>query len=402
MGIDPDDSLSPGALQKAVYAGANARSFARAARDLAALAELSISAARVRRATERIGAERIAERGEELARWRALPLPEQRRSPHDHIPQVACVQPDGGRAQIRERTGKSSTRDAAHGFWRETKVACLLRFQSDKQAFDPCPTLPESFANLARMAELSRGIKGYSAAQTEPEPALEEQEEAARPGRPKLLTRNVVATRAGIQEFAAQVAARAWKSGFAAAPRKVFLADGQAANWSMWRDYFSHYTPVLDFVHAICYVFNAAAAGRPLDEVAAVYRRWAQAVWSGRVAEVIAELEARRQELGEPQAGDAATHPRAIVAETLTYLRNQQTRMKYDQYRRDGLPITTAHIESTIKQINHRVKGSEKFWNEAGAEALLQLNADYLSDQTPLHQFWQHRPTTRTGFRCHH
>jgi len=96
------------------------------------------------------------------------------------------------------------------------------------------------------------------------------------------------------------------------------------------------------------------------------------------------------------------THPRAVVAETLTYLRNQQLRMKYDQYRRDGLPITTAHIESTIKQINHRVKGSEKFWNETGAESLLQLTADYLSDQAPLNNFWQHRPTTRTGFRCNH
>ena len=120
------------------------------------------------------------------------------------------------------------------------------------------------------------------------------------------------------------------------------------------------------------------------------------------MAEVIAELEARRQELGEPQASDAATHPRAIVAETLTYLRNQHTRMKYHPYRRDGLPITTAHLESTIKQINHRVKGSEKFWNEAGAEALLQLTADYLSDQAPLNNFWQHRPATRTGLRSHH
>ena len=385
-----------------VYAGAQARSFECAARDLAIEAELTVSAPRVRRATERIGAERVAERDAEVARWRALPLPERRRSPHDHIPQVACVQPDGGRVQIRERTGEASAREDAAGFWRETKVACLLRFHSEKQGFDPCPDLPESFANIARVAELSRGVKGYAAAPIEQESARdarEEPTEAARPGCPKLLTRNVVATRAGIHEFGAQVAARAWKSGFAAAPRKVFLADGQAANWSMWREYFSHYTPVLDFVHAICYVFNAAAAGRPLDEVAAVYRRWAQAVWSGRVAEVIADLETRQQELGAPRADDAATHPRAIVAATLTYLRNQQSRMKYHEYRRDGLPITTAHIESTIKQINRRVKGSEKFWNEAGAEALLQLAADYLSDQAPLENFWQQRPTTRTGLR---
>jgi hypothetical protein len=407
LGVDPADSLSPGALEKVVYAGANAGSFRCAARDLTELAELPISIERVRRVTERIGAERVAEREGDVAHWRELPLVKQMRSPHDDVPQVACVQADGGRMQIRERGAPSSQRDHAQGFWRETKVACLLRMQSEKRAFDPCPTLPESFANIARMAELSRGMKGYSAAQTAEksggqEEAVEEwEQEGTRPGRPQVLTRNVVATRAGIEEFGRQVAARAWKSGFAAAPRKVFLADGLACNWSLWRHHFSDYTPVLDFVHAACYVFNAAAAGRPLDAVAAIYRRWAQAVWSGRVAEVLVELQSRQQELGEPQAGDATTHPRHVVAEALTYLANQQSRMQYDQYRRDGLPITSAHIESTIKQINRRVKGSEKFWNSAGAEPMLQLIADYLSDQAPLRNFWRRRPATRTGFRRH-
>jgi hypothetical protein len=251
------------------------------------------------------------------------------------------------------------------------------------------------------MAQLSREIKGFSAASGEATETLPD-EEATRCGRPQVLTRNVVATRAGIADFGALVAARAWASGFAAAPRKAFLGDGQAANWTMWREHFSHYTPVLDFVHAACYVFNAADAGRPLDDVAVVFRRWAQAIWSGRVSDVIVELEARQQELGAPQPDDAATHPRALVGETLGYLRNQQSRMKYNDYRRQGLPITTAYIESTIKQINQRVKGSEKFWAEAGAEALLQLSADYLSDRAPLEHFWQQRPTTRSGMRCHH
>ncbi len=38
--------------------------------------------------------------------------------------------------------------------------------------------------------------------------------------------------------------------------------------------------------------------------------------------------------------------------------------MRYDEYRRQGLPFTSCHIESTIKQINRRVKGSENFWSE--------------------------------------
>ncbi len=64
-----------------------------------------------------------------------------------------------------------------------------------------------------------------------------------------------------------------------------------------------------------------------------------------------------------------------------------------------GLPITSSHIESTIKQINRRVKGTEKFWSEGGAEALLQLAADYLSETNPLATFWRERPARATGQR---
>lgn len=80
-----------------VYAGTNARSFQQAERDLAAQAELSISAQRIMRATKRIGRERAAGREAAVETWRKLPLPAQQGSPHEHVPQVACVQVDGGR-----------------------------------------------------------------------------------------------------------------------------------------------------------------------------------------------------------------------------------------------------------------------------------------------------------------
>lgn len=57
--------------------------------------------------------------------------------------------------------------------------------------------------------------------------------------------------------------------------------------------------------------------------------------------------------------------------------------MNYPAYRNQGLPITSAHMESTVKQINRRVKGSEKFWTKAGGEDLAQLSADKLCDTAP-------------------
>ena len=121
--------------------------------------------------------------------------------------------------------------------------------------------------------------------------------------------------------------------------------------------------------------------------------------WEGAVVRVIAELAARAVELGSPPPDAGDTDPRQIVAETLTYLTNQQSRMNYPTYRIAGLPVTSSHIESTVKQINQRVKGSEKFWTQAGGEALLQLRADQLSDTTPLDVYWLRRIETATGTR---
>ena len=90
-----------------------------------------------------------------------------------------------------------------------------------------------------------------------------------------------------------------------------------------------------------------------------------------------------------------------MVATSLTYLQNQRTRMNYPEYRRQGLAITSCHIESTVKQLNYRVKGSEMFWTDEGAEALLQLSADLLCDSRPLDTFWTRRATRMTGYRTY-
>ena len=406
LGIEPDSQLTPGTLKKVVHVGVHAGSFRQAEADLQVLAELSVSSQRIRRATERIGHERVAQRDEEAERFLKLPLPEQQRDPSGQAPPVACVEMDGGRIQIRDRNARPTPDDEPADssrkgrFWRESKVGCLLSMQSETHAEDPCPTIPVVFVDPRRINEMSREIKGFSA-EAEPSDKAEEASDVGRK-RPEILVKTVVATREDMHAFGRQLATAAWQRGFAGAARKAFVADGLAANWTVWKKYFSHYTPILDFVHAVMYVYAAAMAGRGFREGWDIYRRWAQAVWSGRVEEVIGELRQRQQEVGLPKDNDPDHSPRQIVADTLRYLTNQRSRMQYDQYRRDGLPITSSHIESTIKQINRRVKGSEKFWNTGGAEALLQLSADYLSETDPLTPFWRHRQSTITGQRHYH
>jgi len=380
-----------------VYAGTQA-SFEQAARDLGQLAELDISDQRVRRATVRIGNERVQERDKQTAAYQVLPLPQQRISPVKQAPRVVCVEMDGGRMQIRER-GASAEEPTSDGFWREMKVGCLTTMTREVHAQDPCPELPAAFAEREKMAKIAREIKGFSSeAAVAPEAA--EPEANDRAGRPRPLARSVVATRRGVDEFGPLLAAEAWSRGFAAALAKAYVADGSEANWGVWRRWFSDYVPILDFVHALCYVYAAALAGRTPEEGWALYCQWAQWVWSGQVQRVIAALKQRREELGEPVASEPDSAPRKQIAKTLGYLQNQCERMQYDEYRKAGLPITSSGVESTIKRINRRVKGSEKFWS-VGAEALLTLTADHLSDTPTLAHFWRDRHHRLTGLRCY-
>lgn len=200
--------------------------------------------------------------------------------------------------------------------------------------------------------------------------------------------------------FAPIVAAAAWAWGFQAAARKAFVGDGSANHWRLQRRFFRSFVPILDFIHALSYVYAAATAGRLRAAGGACYRQWMAWVWQGQVRRVLTALEERQAELGPPEADEAETSPRHVVARTLTYLRNQQDKRHYDAYRRQGLPITSSLMESVVKQVNRRVKGTEKFWSEDGAEALLQLlRADQLGDDQPLEAFWQRRQQTATGQR---
>jgi hypothetical protein len=75
--------------------------------------------------------------------------------------------------------------------------------------------------------------------------------------------------------------------------------------------------------------------------------------------------------------------------------------MDYPSYRRQGFPLTSSLMESTVKQVSRRVKGSEKYWSPAGSEIMLRLRGEYLSDEKPMDAYWQRRSQTATGTRAY-
>jgi hypothetical protein len=294
---------------------------------------------------------------------------------------------DGGRIQIRDRYEDPQNRDSQN-YWRESLVGCCLSMVSQEQAADPCPTIPQTFVDPQRMHDLSRDIKGFSG-DTQAAAGPPEEAPVKRDGAPQVLVKSVVATREGVAVFGRQLVAEAHARGFHAARRKAFVADGSSTNWGVHRQHFSHYTPILDFTHAVCYVYAAAMAGRRGTPAWRDYCQWAQWLWEGATDKLIAAVAARSAELGLPAKEDE-TSPAAVVSKTLGYLKNQRSKMHYQRYRKLGLPITSSHIESTIKQLNRRLKGTEKFWHQ-GATPMLQLVADHLSQTTALDHFWKTR-----------
>ncbi|MBC7817488.1 MAG: hypothetical protein IAG10_11405 [Planctomycetaceae bacterium] len=296
----------------------------------------------------------------------------------------------------------------------------LLEIAPNPHDADPGPPVPTKFLDVVRREQVTREIqravpKGQTFESSEKSPPTPSADSSRADSReavastaeeifaepPIVESRDVVASLADSAAFGKQLAAHAWSLGFAAALRKFFIADGSSTNWGIWQRHFKHleFVPILDFIHALTYVYSAAMAGRSREAGGPVYVRWITGIWQGDVTRVIAELTARLVELGPPPPAAADTDPRQIVADTLTYLTNQQSRMNDPAYRRLGLPITSSHIESTVQQISRRVKGSEKFWTESGGEALLQLRADQLCDTAPLDTFWLQRPTQATGTR---
>lgn len=405
--------------QKIVYAGRVATSFASAADLLSHLADLDVTPKPVERLTRAIGTERVAQRDAAVAAWQARPLAEKFKAPDGVAPpELAVVFVDGGRLQIRERTATTATTEAApdgfweadeppeKGFWREDKLSLLAEMKSQPCTADPCPEIPAGFLDVLRIPTLAREV-GKAAAATheasDESPGLAAGESSpAKAGAyqpPEVTHRRVLGSTQAWPVFALVVASAAWAAGFQQAKRKAFVADGASNNGRLQRRFFGSFVPVLDFIHALCYVYAAAMAGRPFAQGWECYQRWISWLWQGKVAAVIEQLRTRQGEVGLPGPGESETSVASVVARTLGYLSNHQDKMKYDQYRQQGLPITSSLMESVVKQMNYRVKGSEKFWCQQGAEAMVQLRGDHLSDDQPLEDFWANRQATATGQR---
>ena len=103
-----------------------------------------------------------------------------------------------------------------------------------------------------RASGCSRGAKPQTEAEEEEDAEDEADKRAKRPGRPEVEKRRVVASRRDVHSFGPLLAATACAMALYAAPRRAFVADGLAENWSVYKRYFSRWTAVLETTRCNC------------------------------------------------------------------------------------------------------------------------------------------------------
>jgi hypothetical protein len=372
---------SPELQRKLTETAARVKSFTVAAMIATLWIEQPVCSRTVARIAEEVGGELVAKRDalvDDFTHHRRRAEGDDPRHP------LAVVFVDGGRVQLRD----TDSGPGVYGErWAEDKVARLQTMASQTHAHDPCPELPPCFHQPILHGpippEKSSNVTDW----------LEQRESAEKPARwsPEPLVRTCVGTMAPLEAFRWMVQAEAKRRHFFTATRKAFVADGTHGNWSLRERHFPEFVPILDFVHAAEYLHAAGKAiASPTQGLA-----WTQALWRGRSADVIAQLRAALDERGIGDETLDEPHELFELQRAWVYLSNASDKLDYPRYRREGLPTTSSLIESQIKEFNGRLKGSEKFWHESNAEAMLELVCWSLREDGPtLADYFANRPTS--------
>lgn len=188
--------------------------------------------------------------------------------------------------------------------------------------------------------------------------------------------RDYLATFAPVEGFGPLVATLAHQDGQHFAPEVVFLADGQAYNWTLAAAHFPTAIQIVDFMHAVEHLYTLA---RALWSEEATGKQWVDT----RVQELLRdEIAAVLTAIG---AAPTSTAEQAKLREsTRGYFEHNAERMRYGTFRKRGYQIATGVMEAGCKQVVHqRLDQVGMHWRPETAEAIVALRAALLSAHPP-------------------
>jgi hypothetical protein len=185
------------------------------------------------------------------------------------------------------------------------------------------------------------------------------------------------------EDFGSRIYAEAVRRGMRQAQKVIVLGDGGPWIWGIAAQYFPFATQIVDLYHAREHL---AALGKivygPTSEKA---REWTAVrktqLDDGDVEAVVTSLKRLR-----PQPFMAKEE----VRKAIDYFQTNQERMRYAEFRRQGLFVGSGVVEAGCKTImGLRLKQSGMRWTVAGANAIIGLRCCQLSGRWE--EFWESR-----------
>ena len=116
-------------------------------------------------------------------------------------------------------------------------------------------------------------------------------------------------------------------------------------------------------------------------------------LWNGKVESLIDDLKKMQVKVGFPEKGKKRNpdNPKVKLDNFIKHLSNNKKRLRYKKFRDMKYPIGSGSVESAVKLFGKRIKGTEKQWNEEGAESILHLYAFLLSRDDRWDKLWAYQ-----------
>lgn len=195
-----------------------------------------------------------------------------------------------------------------------------------------------------------------------------------------------------IHIFGPLLKAEAERRGMVQAREVIGLSDAGHGLPAMWEEQFPGMEWIVDFSHTAGRLSECAKQVQSDDKKRKqLFHRWKGLLFKGHLDKLLRELTGHAEALAarpEKISTLPAESSERILWTHVQYLETYRKRMDYPRYRLRGWPIASGHVEATCKRIGNRMKGANKRWTHAGAEAIATLICDRASGDNRWSDRW--------------
>lgn len=183
------------------------------------------------------------------------------------------------------------------------------------------------------------------------------------------------------EAFGQRIYVEAARRGLKDAGKVVIIADGARYNWEIAAMHFPGAVEIVDLYHARQHLHTLSTLLWPRagEEIKALEEKLRALLDEGKLEEIVETAKAHM-----PKRGSR----RKSILKELGYFHNNASRMRYGQYRAQGLFVGSGVVEAGCKTIvGKRLKQSGMQWTVRGANAIIALRCCHLSGR--MEQFYE-------------